>query len=54
MSHAEEVSEMASPVSETVVETHITTNGMWENAPEPEDGLTTVRGVNRRSKPKPT
>ena len=33
---------MARPVSETVVATHITTNGVCENAPEREDGLTTV------------
>src|SRR5271155_2689020 len=33
ISQAEAVSEMASPVNEQVVATHITANGVWENAP---------------------
>src|SRR5271168_941879 len=34
ISQAEDVSEMASPVNEQVVATHITANGVWENAPQ--------------------
>ena len=38
ISQAEAVSEMANPVSEQVVATHITANGMWANAPQREYG----------------
>src|ERR1700678_3646975 len=47
ISQAEAVSEMANPVSEQVVATHITTNGMWANAPQRDSGRSIELDFNR-------
>src|SRR5271168_98945 len=49
ISQAEAVSEMASPVNEQVVATHITANGVWENAPQRECGEPIAWVVNRHA-----
>src|SRR5277367_5547645 len=47
ISQAEAVSEIASPVNEQVVATHITANGVWEKAPRRECGEPIALVVNR-------
>src|SRR3984957_18681792 len=49
ISQAEAVSEIASPVNEQVVATHITANGVWEKAPRRECGEPIAWVVNRHA-----
>src|SRR5277367_3597418 len=49
ISQAEAVSEIASPVNEQVVATHITANGVWEKAPRREYGESIALVVNRHA-----
>src|ERR1700678_1972540 len=49
ISQAEAVSEIASPVNEQVVATHITAKGVWEKAPRRECGEPIALVVNRHA-----
>jgi hypothetical protein len=49
INHAEDVSETARPVRDRVVATHITANGVCENAPNPDFGSPLLSDIKSRS-----